>query len=189
MSKLNAKQQEFVRQYLLLRNATQAARKAGYAENGIEVHAHRLLRNPNISAAIAAQEKKVIEKFEITQEKIIESLAAIAFFNPLDAMTWKHGDGTHGSGKVVWKDSEAIDRRVAAAMDVWGSPSGKSVSFRNSDRTKALELLGKHVGMWKDGQSAGQQSDSNARKDAIARISKHLARRKGSGSSDGTGQT
>lgn len=49
---LTNKQRLFIDHYLDCLNATEAARRAGYAESGIRVQGHRLLTNANIAAAV-----------------------------------------------------------------------------------------------------------------------------------------
>jgi phage terminase small subunit len=67
---LNAKQEAFVREYLLDSNGTQAAIRAGYSEHTAESQASRLLRNVKVEEAIAAGRKKLADKVEITKETI-----------------------------------------------------------------------------------------------------------------------
>lgn len=50
---LTGKQKLFVEHYLDCLNATEAARRTGYAESGIRVQAHRLLTNANVATAIS----------------------------------------------------------------------------------------------------------------------------------------
>lgn len=50
---LTGKQKLFIEHYLDCLNATEAARRTGYAESGIRVQAHRLLTNANVAAAIS----------------------------------------------------------------------------------------------------------------------------------------
>lgn len=49
---LSPKQQIFIEAYLETWNATEAARRAGYADAGIRVAGHRMLTNANVAAEI-----------------------------------------------------------------------------------------------------------------------------------------
>ena len=79
---MSPKQELFVREYLKDLNATQAAIRAGYSPNGASVQATRLLANASISAAIAAKQGKVMNKLDISVERILLERARLAFFDP-----------------------------------------------------------------------------------------------------------
>src|ERR1017187_4042453 len=79
---LNEKQQIFVREYLLDRNATRAAIAAGYSQKTAYSAGPRLLKNVEIQAEIAKRTEKVLAKLEITAERVLHGLAELAFFDP-----------------------------------------------------------------------------------------------------------
>ena len=74
MLKLSARQQRFVRHYVRLGNASQAAREAGYAGAGARVTACRLLANPNIQEAVSAERRRYEKSLKITREQVIAEL-------------------------------------------------------------------------------------------------------------------
>ena len=78
LKKLTNKQRIFCREYLIDKNATQAAIRAGYAVNSARITASQLLTNPNISKfindGIAKQEKRI----EITGDRVIKEIAYLA---------------------------------------------------------------------------------------------------------------
>jgi phage terminase small subunit len=65
-------------------NATAAAIKAGYSANSAKVQASRMLTNVNLSKYLNWKSKPILEELEITQERIIREMAAIAFARPTD---------------------------------------------------------------------------------------------------------
>lgn len=71
---LNARQQRFVKEYLIDLNATQAAIRAGYKAENADVTGPRLLGNVGVAAAIAEGQAERSERLEITQEKVIKDL-------------------------------------------------------------------------------------------------------------------
>ena len=71
---LNPKQQRFVDEYLVDLNATQAAIRAGYSEKTAKVQGSRLLTNVIVAEAIQRGQQQIADKFELTQEYIIEKL-------------------------------------------------------------------------------------------------------------------
>ena len=71
---LTPRQRAFVAEFLLDRNATQAALRAGYSPNGVRVTASRLLANANIQGFIANAETKRSIRTQITQDDVIRML-------------------------------------------------------------------------------------------------------------------
>ena len=65
---LNPKQQRFVQEYLVDRNATQAAIRAGYSKKTAGQQAHELLKKLEIAEAIERGAAKVAAKLEINAE-------------------------------------------------------------------------------------------------------------------------
>lgn len=60
------RQARFVEEFLTDLNATQAAIRAGYSPNGAAVTGSRLLRNPKIAVAIAAQQRAIAERNDLS---------------------------------------------------------------------------------------------------------------------------
>ena len=79
VAKLTDKQKRFVDEYLVDLNATAAAKRAGYSEKSASRIAIELLNKTHVSAEIQKRQAKLRGKLEITQERVLEELAAIAF--------------------------------------------------------------------------------------------------------------
>ena len=84
MKKLKPKQERFVQEYLgnTKSNATQAAINAGYSAKTAQEQGSRLLTNEAVQFAINERQKALREKASITQERIVEEYARIAFLDP-----------------------------------------------------------------------------------------------------------
>lgn len=189
--KLSLIQREFVRQYLIHRNATKAAREAGYSEKSAHVQGSRLLSNARVSAAIKKGEEKVIEKFDLKQEKILEQLHRMAFFDPMSVLEWKRG-------KLVFKEDLAGAYLSAAGFTIYPEYQSQadqrngilraklSVSIMAADRKAALELLGKHIGLWKGDNGTGSGAGEEPRKDVLKRVHELFRKHRERGGS-GTG--
>lgn len=78
---LNARQAAFVREYLVDKNATQAAIRAGYSADTASQQGERLLRNVEIRAAVSAALGDIAERTGITAERILRERARLAFFD------------------------------------------------------------------------------------------------------------
>jgi len=82
MSKLTAKQQRFVEEYLVDMNATQAAIRAGYSEKTANQIAAENLAKPGIAEAIAASVKARSERAQVKADDILAEVDAIATVDP-----------------------------------------------------------------------------------------------------------
>ena len=144
--KLTPKQAEFVRQYLVDLNATAAAIRAGYSERTAKSQGQRLLTNVDVSAALAAAKAEREQRTEITQDRVVSELAKIAFADPRELMEW-------GPEGVKLKDSaELTEEQAASVAEVSETTTkdGGSLRLKKHDKVKALELLGRPLGMFTD---------------------------------------
>lgn len=76
--KLTPKQELFVREYLVDKNATQAAIRAGYKEKTAYAIGAENLKKPQIMEAINKQLEKHLEKAEIDADYILMGIKGIA---------------------------------------------------------------------------------------------------------------
>ena len=79
---LTPKQRRFVNEYCVDENATRAAIRAGYSENGAGQQAHLLLKNIEIQEAIAERMEEVAVAASITPEWVVAQWAKIATADP-----------------------------------------------------------------------------------------------------------
>jgi phage terminase small subunit len=92
MADLSGRRAAFVREYLIDLNATAAYIRAGYKDSpAANKHAHRLLKDPQVQAAIAAMEAKATEAALTTIQELEQQLERIAHF---DIRTVFNADGT-----------------------------------------------------------------------------------------------
>ena len=87
---------------------------------------------------------------KITPEKILDELAAIAFARAPDYLVVEEG-------QVRLRDG-LKPRQRAAVASVEKSTTGIKVKFY--DKMKALELLGKYLGLF-EGNDAGEETENN----------------------------
>ena len=115
-------------------NATAAAKRAGYSEKSASRIAVELLNKTQVSAEIQKQQAKRQKRVEITQEKVLEELAAIAFANGADFAT------VNQNGIVrITPTSELPDEKRKAIASIKEGQYGTEVKVH--DKVKALELL------------------------------------------------
>jgi phage terminase small subunit len=143
---MNPRQQRFVQEYLVSLNATKAAIAAGYSERSAHVHGCKLLKEPKVAAEIAVQQRAAADRAGISVDRVIQELARIAFANMEDFARF-------GGDAVDLVDSGSLTREQLAAVAELGqtaSKYGNSVRFKLHDKIRAVELIGKHLGMFVD---------------------------------------
>lgn len=154
MAKLTAKQERFVDEYLVDLNATAAAKRAGYSEKSASRIAIELLNKTHVSAAIQERRAKLKGKLEITQEAVLQELAAIAFANGTDFVT------VTGAGLLSVKPtSEVAKEKLPAIAGIKYNQTG--IEIKLHDKVRALELLGKHLGVFGTGAAAPDPEENN----------------------------
>lgn len=149
--KLTPKQERFVAEYLVDLNGTQAAIRAGYSPKTAGWICQQLLTKTHIAEAVAASKAKRIERIEITQDRVLLELARIAFF---DIRKLYNNDGTLKRPHEL--DDEAA--AVLSGVDVSTTHAGDDESpltiltkkAKVFDKTSALTLAMRHMGMLKD---------------------------------------
>lgn len=173
---LSPRQKEFLRQYLLLRNASEAYRIShNYKGTNADVLAAKLLVNASISAELKSHEQRRQMEFEISEKKILDELAAIAFGHIGKVAEWDDEDMN-----VIPKDK--LDESAMKYLDsiekitIGEDITKVSVKTLANQKVKALQLLGEHIGMWsKDARAGIDQGDRRA---VMGRLSEYFRKRK-----------
>lgn len=161
---LNDQQALFVRYYLVSLNASDAALKAGYSKANAGVIGHQLLKHPIISAEIKRRQKARAKRLEINGENILRELARIGFADVRAYVS------VTDDGEIRVKATDEMDDDAAAAVqeisqtttEARGGKRGeieittKNRKVKLHDKIRALDLMGRHVGLWKDGIDLGQ---------------------------------
>lgn len=143
--KLTDKQKKFVEEYLIDLNATQACIRAGYSVKTAKEIGAQNLTKLNIQEAISRAMAERSKRTGINQDRIVQELARIAFVKITDVVDSDGEINTNASDD----DLACIESyKVEDSDSVNGSSSKREVKL--ASKIKALELLGKHVGMWND---------------------------------------
>ena len=147
MAKLTAKQQRFCDEYLIDLNATQAAIRAGYKKSEYtDTNANKLLENTRIREAVEKAMAERSKRTGINQDRVIQELARIAFVNPQNVINPEDAS--------VREDASEDDLACIQSVKVKTSYSDKGDMIERevklNDKMKALELLGKHLGIFTD---------------------------------------
>lgn len=140
-------QKRFCDEYLIDFNATRAykaAYKSCRKDETANVNGSKLLRNTKVQEYIAEKQQEMQERNKITQDTIIRELAKIALFNIKDIY---NEDGT--LKKVTELDDDTA-KAISGVKILQKAGAMKIILSKTNDKTKALELLGKHLGMFKE---------------------------------------
>ena len=148
---LTDKQEAFCNEYLIDFNATRAAIVAGYSQKTARYTASENLTKPNIQGRLKELYKEREKRTQITQDRVLEELAYIAFFDIRNLFN------ENGTLKNI-TDLDEETARALAAVDVDEHKIGKGDDavlayfkrIKALDKKAALELLGKHLGMFAD---------------------------------------
>lgn len=148
-------QKRFCDEYLVDLNATRAY-KVAYPntkkEETASSNGSRMLRNDKVQKYISEKIKEREKRTEVTQDRVINELAKIAFMDIRKLYT--------ENGQL--KNIADIDGNTAGAIssletleeyDGYGDDRekiGDTKKVRLLDKTKALELLGRHLGIFND---------------------------------------
>ena len=140
---LSPKQKKFVGEYLIDLNASASLLRAGYRSKNPDVDGHKLLVKPSISKAIALAMAERAKRTEITADRVLQQLAKIGFVDIKDVVTW-------AGNRIRIRPSEEIDGTLLAEISETETENGGTLKIKLNDKMKALELLGRHLGMFKD---------------------------------------
>lgn len=145
MTKLTDKQQRFVDEYLIDLNATQAAIRAGYSVRTANEQGAQNLAKLSIQDAISKKMAARSRRTGVNAERVVLELAKVAFAKMTDIVD--------SNGRIK-EDASPDDLACIESIKYKksGNEYGGSVEreVKIASKLKALELLGKHLGMWSD---------------------------------------
>ncbi|WP_349947331.1 terminase small subunit [Lacrimispora sp. BS-2] len=146
---LTAKQKTFADEYLIDLNATRAYRIAYpkvKKDETAKAAASRMLTNVNVAAYVEKRMKDREKRTEITQDMVLKELAKIGFADVTDFVTIEN-KGILRVVQVKTTDEMPGDKMGAIAGIKEGA---NGIEIKLNDKGKALELIGRHLGMFKD---------------------------------------
>ena len=164
---MTAAQKRFCDEYLVDLNATRAY-KVAYSrckkDETANVNGSKLLRNTKVQEYLSKKQKEIEKRTEVTQDMVVQELAKIAFFNIKDIYS------ENGTLKQIKDIDDNTSRAIASVKTLQKAGSMKinvnmegqdkeiplehideqTIELKINDKVKALELLGKHLGMFND---------------------------------------
>lgn len=140
------KQELFCQEYIVDYNGTQAAIRAGYKPDSARKQASRLLTNEDILARVRELQQEQIRWLALTQDYVLQQLV----------------------------DTYRCCRAPAPVM-IYDPDSGSMVEsgtyqFDSKGALRALELLGKHLGMYQDKLQVSGQLNTGQLENVLAQL-------------------
>ena len=137
---LTPKQARFVEEYLIDLNATAAAKRAGYSERTAYAQGQRLLKHVEVAAAVQKAQEARSERTKINQDWVIERLVGVY-------------EASMEARPVCDKNGEE-----------------KGFTFNPTAANRALELIGKHKGMFIDRKLIGLRRIEDMTEDELVAL-------------------
>lgn len=138
----SAKQMRFVEEYLIDLNAKQAAIRAGYKPNNADVIGYQLLQKTSVQDAISKAMAERSKRTGINQDRVLLEIAKMAFVNIADVVDLDNAS--------VRSDASNDDLACIQSVKIKPNEFGTEREIKLYDKKANLELLGKHLGMFKE---------------------------------------
>jgi len=143
---MTPKRERFVKEYMVDLNATQAAIRAGYSVKTAYSIGPELLTKPEIAVAISRERAEQSKRTGVNADRVINELAKLAFVNLNDVTDF---ESASVEGNPNRDDTAAIQSiKVKRIPTAEGDIVEREVKIH--DKGKALEQLGRHLGIFND---------------------------------------
>lgn len=142
--KLSDMEKVFVDEYLVDMDAKNAAIRAGYKPSTANTASEWIkMPNPKKKHVREAIDKALAERSRrtgVTADRVIRELAKIAFADIGDIADMETGE--------ILPDAQKVDTSAIASIKIKKTYNATEREIRMVDRNRALELLGKHLGLF-----------------------------------------
>lgn len=158
LKKLGPQHVRFIEELLLdPAHPADCAARAGFKGNRLNTRAYKLQNDPLIAAELEKRRAVLAKRMEVTAERVIQELARIGFSKMTDFARVVTKDYTDEKGEPrsfkaveITETDELNDDQAAALAEVSETlgQSGRTLKVKLHDKVRALDLLGKHLGLW-----------------------------------------
>jgi phage terminase small subunit len=181
---LTAKQKRLCEEYIIDLNGTQAAIRAGYSSRTANEQAARLLAKASAQEYIQKLKQDRSARTEITADRVLQELAAVAFAKIDDFIrveqvtaTVDLGEDQEGNPITDTRTYKAVEIFETDKVDQAKMPAIASIKqgrdgieLKTHDKIKSLELLGRHLGMWNDKMDVTSKGESLNEKKPVIKL-------------------
>jgi len=147
---LTARERRFVAEYVVDLNATQAAIRSGYSRRTAGSIGSENLQKPDIASAIATVLEARAVRTGITQDRVLDELAILAFSDVTHYRVSDAGDVTLAANapREAMRALQSIKRRIVTRGRGTRAEREVVVEIRLWDKPGPLKLAGQHVGLF-----------------------------------------
>ena len=143
---LTDKQRQFVAEYLVDLNATQAAIRAGYSKKTARRIASGLMQDPRVESAIQAAKEGRLERTRINADWLLRRLVDEAEADIADLYDKNTGVLLHPiKWPLIWRKGLVTGIKTGRVKNDDTDELVLVDEIKQSDRVKRLELIGKHI--------------------------------------------
>jgi phage terminase small subunit len=156
---MTPKKARLLEEYLVDFNAAAAAVRAGYTPSSAKQRAQQILSQPLMQVALTTRLKQLRETIHITPEAVLQELAALAFADVSQLMSWDE------AGEVALVPSAKLPRHITATVQsvkvrsrVTTGPDKAThrhtqIELTLHPKVKALELLGRYFEIFRQDEA------------------------------------
>src|SRR5579863_2104553 len=140
---LTAKQERFCHEYMVDMNAHRAAIRAGYKGRNL---GSKMMKNARVSAYLQKVQQEINSRVDISAEAVLKELALTGFSNIQDYL-----DENYCVVNIARLKRDIAAAIVAVEIKETVSREGavqRSVKIKLHNKLPALELLGRHLGIF-----------------------------------------
>lgn len=136
------KVQRFCSEYVVHYDGQKSAIKAGWPEWNANTFAKRLLAHPRVRAEIERLQKNVATKLQITQERVLEEIAHMAYGN---VANFYDEEG-------ILIPVHKLEKHISASIqDMVYDRGGRLLGYKLAAKSVALDALSKTLGIFDKG--------------------------------------
>jgi phage terminase small subunit len=145
LTRVEARENRFVSEYLIDQNGVAAAVRAGYSKNGAGVTAHHLLRRPRVAAKVEAALAARAARTGVTADRVLKETELVSFSCVDHYRVDENGYlcAAPGAPEGAMRAVASVKRKVTLGKE---GPSYE-VEFRLWNKPEVLKLAGKHAGV------------------------------------------
>jgi Terminase small subunit. len=144
---------------------------------GAEIQASKIMSQPWMASYIKFVRDKIRARMEITTERVLEELSCLAYANQADFVVVSKDGQTYTDFSGATREQMAAINELTVDTYIEGrgedAQTVKRVKMKLAPKTAALELLGRHLGMFK-GDGAGGDEDRTPKRIEIALVPRRV---------------
>lgn len=157
---LTDKQAQFVLEYCVDFNGTQAAIRAGFSAKSAARQAIELLHKPHVRRAIEEEKKRRAAGATWDATRVFRRLGEELEADLLDIMDERGAFRPVRDWPLIWRQGGLLaGMKVRVEYDDDGNATGEVIEIKTPTRIRQVELVGKHIGMFRgtgDDEKGGQ---------------------------------